>query len=160
MTEPLSDQIVQKVKQASELYHRLVLVVAPTGEGKTAALQNVKNRIGAPMINVNLELSRRMLDLTERQRALRLPQILGEIVSRESADMILLDNTEIIFDVVMKQDPLRLLQGLSRSQTVVASWSGAIGENSLTYAIPDHPEYRRYPLRDFLFVSTRPTLET
>lgn len=160
MTEPLSDQIAQKVKQAAELYHRLVLVVAQTGEGKTAALQDVRINTGAPLINVNLELSRRMLDLTERQRALRLPQILGEIVRRESDDLVLIDNTEIIFDVVLKQDPLRLLQGLSRSQTVVASWSGAIVENSLTYAIPDHPEYRRYPLRDFLFVSTCTTPET
>ena len=67
MAEPLADQVVRKIKQADELYHRLMLVVAPAGEGKTTALQDVKERVGAPLINVNLDLSRRMLDLTERQ---------------------------------------------------------------------------------------------
>ena len=37
MAEPLADQIIRKVKQAAELYHRLILVVAPAGAGKTAA---------------------------------------------------------------------------------------------------------------------------
>ena len=68
--------------------------------------------------------------------------------------MILLDNIEVIFDVGLKQDPLRLLQGLSRNKTVVAAWNGAIVDDSLTYAVPArHPEYRRYPMRDILAVS-------
>jgi len=88
----------------------------------------------------------------------------------------LLDNIEILFDVHLKQDPLRLLQGLSRNKTVVAAWNGEVRtegrglrtESSadidsalstqssalyLTYAVPDHPEYRRYPIRDFLVAS-------
>ncbi|MBL0714559.1 MAG: hypothetical protein JJV98_12750 [Desulfosarcina sp.] len=51
MAEPLADQVVRKIKQASELYHRLMLVVAPSGAGKTTALQDVKKRVGAPLIN-------------------------------------------------------------------------------------------------------------
>jgi len=81
MAEPLADQIIRKVKQVAELYHRLILVVAPAGAGKTSALQEVRNRTGPPLVNVNLELSRRMLELTESQRALHLPRLLQEIVS-------------------------------------------------------------------------------
>ncbi len=153
MPEPFADQIIRKVKQTAELYHRLILVVAPAGAGKTAALRDVRDRTDAPLVNVNLELSRRMLDLTERQRALRLPLLLREIAGNGGDEMILLDNIEVIFDVDLKQDPLRLLQGLSRVQTVAAAWSGAIVEDSLTYAAPDHPEYKRYPMRDFLVAS-------
>ncbi len=104
-------------------------------------------------MNVNLELSRRMLELTERHRALQPPRLFREIVSNGGDEMILLDNLEVIFDVGLKQDPLRLLQGLSRNKTVVAAWNGTIVENSLIYAAPAHPEYRRYPIRDFLVVS-------
>jgi hypothetical protein len=153
MAEPLADQIIRKVKEAAELYHRLILVVAPSGAGKTAALQVVRDGTGSPLVNVNLELSRRMLDLTERQRALQLPILFREIAGNGGIQMILLDNIEIIFDNNLKQDPLRLLQGLSRSKTIVASWNGKIVDNSLTYASPDHPEYRRYPIGDFLLVS-------
>lgn len=152
MPEPLADQIMKSVKQAAELYHRLILVVAPSGAGKTAALNAVRDRTGAPLVNLNLELSRRMLDLTERQRALQLPRLLRAIIGNYDGEMILLDNIEIIFDMALKQDPLRLLQGLSRNQTVAAAWNGAVTRQHLTYAVPNHPEYRRYPMHDFLVV--------
>ena len=167
MAELLADQVVRKIKQAAALYHRLMLVVAPAGAGKTTALQHVRERIGAPLVNVNLGLSRRMLDLTERQRALQLPLLLREIIKDAAGDppaetfaqtgVILLDNTEILFDVSLKQDPLRLLQGLSRNKTVVAAWNGSIDGNHMIYAVPDHPEYRRYMVRDFLVASPEVT---
>ena len=153
MAEPLADRVIKKIGQAAELYHRLVMLVAPAGAGKTAALKDVHERTAAPLVNVNLELSRRMLDLTERQRALQVPRLLAEIVSSFVADVILLDNIEVLFDVSLKQDPLRLLQGLSRNKTVVAAWNGSIDGSSLVYATPDHPEYKRYPLRGLLVVN-------
>jgi len=153
MAEPLADRVIRRIGQAAELYHRLVMLVAPAGAGKTAALQDVHERTAAPLVNVNLELSRRMLDLTERQRALQLPRLLAEIVGASAADVVLLDNIEVLFDVSLKQDPLRLLQGLSRNKTVVAAWSGSIDGEYMVYATPDHPEYKRYPLRDFLVVN-------
>ena len=153
MAEPLADRVIKRIGQAAELYHRLVMLVAPAGAGKTAALQDVHARTMAPLVNVNLELSRRMLDLTERQRALQLPRLLAEIVGASAADVVLLDNVEVLFDVSLKQDPLRLLQGLSRNKTVVAAWSGSIDGEHMVYATPDHPEYKRYPLRDFLVVN-------
>ena len=157
MAKPLADQLMRKIGEARELYHRLIVLVGPSGSGKTRALQLVSHAISAPLINVNLELSRRMLDLTERQRALQLPRLLGKIVDEAAGDVVLLDNIEILFDVHLKQDPLRLLKGLSRNKTVVAAWSGSIVDGHMTYAVPDHPEYRRYPIRDFLVASPEVT---
>jgi hypothetical protein len=157
MAEPLADQVVRKINQAAELYHRLMLVVAPARAGKTTALRDVQERVGAPLINVNLDLSRRMLDLTERQRALQLPRLLREIINDAAGEVVLFDNIEILFDVALKQDPLRLLQGLSRNKTVVAAWNGSIDGNHMVYAVPDHPEYRRYMVRDFLVASPEVT---
>jgi len=153
MAETLADRVIRRIGQAAGLYHRLVMLVAPAGAGKTAVLQDVHERTMAPLVNVNLELSRRMLDLTERQRVLQLPRLLAEIVGVSAADVVLLDNIEVLFDVSLKQDPLRLLQGLSRNRTVVAAWSGFIDGEHVVYATPDHPEYKRYPLRDFLVVN-------
>ena len=153
MAEPLVDTIIRRIADAAEQYHRLVLLVAPSGAGKTVALQEVHERIAAPLVNVNLELSRRMLDCNERQRALQSPRFLTEIVAVSAGDVVLLDNIEILFDVSLKQDPLRLLQGISRNKTVVAALSGAINDEHMVYATPGHPEYKRYSLRDFLVVS-------
>jgi hypothetical protein len=157
MAEPLTDQILQKIGEARELYYRLVLMVGPARSGKTSTLQKVSARVPAPLINVNLELSRRMLDLTERQRALQAARLLDEIVSETTGELVLLDNTEILFDVHLKQDPMRLLQGLSRNKTVVATWNGSIVDGQVIYAVFNHPEYRRYTIRDFLVAGPEAT---
>lgn len=153
MAKPLADGVIGSIDQAAELYHRLVVVVAPAGTGKTAVLRHVSERINAPLVNVNLELSRRMLDLTERQRSLQLPRLLSEIVNSKQGEVVLLDNIEVLFDVSLKQDPLRLLQGVSRNRTIVAAWSGSAGGEYIVYATPGHPEYRRYSGRDLLIIS-------
>ncbi len=153
MAEQLADKVIHSIDQAAQLYYRLVMVVAPAGAGKTAALQDVHEHTAVPLINVNLELSRRMLDLTERQRALQLLTLLREMVHAVEGEVVLLDNIELLFNVTLRQDPLRLLQDLSRNKTLVVAWNGSIDSGRITYAVPDHPEYRRYPLRDVLVVN-------
>jgi ATP/maltotriose-dependent transcriptional regulator MalT len=54
MKEPFTDRVIRRIGQAAELYHRLVMLVAPAGAGKTAALQEVHKRTDAPLLNVNL----------------------------------------------------------------------------------------------------------
>ncbi len=48
MAEPLVDQVIRAIPQAASLYHRLVLIVAPAGAGKTTALTDVKKHLEAP----------------------------------------------------------------------------------------------------------------
>ena len=88
-----------------------------------------------------------MLELTKRQRILQLPLLISDIVSEFMSEVILLDNIELLFDTSLKQDPLRLLQGISRNKTMVTVWSGSIEGDCIIYAKPDHPEYSRYPLK-------------
>ena len=149
----LSEQLIEKINQADELYHRLILVVGRSGSGKTSLLQEVSKQTGFRYINLNLELSRALLELTERQRILRLPLLIDEIIGKTGDQVVLIDNIEILFEVSLKQDPLRLLQQISRNRTVVATWNGTIAGGYLTYAAPNHPEYRRYPAHDLLVVT-------
>ena len=160
IADSLADQIAGKIDQAATLYYRLVLVVGPSGAGKTPALRAVGGRTGAPLTNVSLALSRRMLNLTSRQRTLRLPPLLREIVQNAVEPQVtaLLDNTEILFCADLAQDPLRLLQGLSRNSTVVAAWNGTIADGVLRYATPGHAEHKRYRVDEFLAVSLQAEL--
>ena len=152
MAEPLSAHIMRLIPQAVNMYHRLVLVVAPLGAGKTAALREVAQQTGYNYINVNLELSRCMLELTQRQRQLQASRLLQDVIRAAHGQTVLLDNLEILVDVSLKLDPLRCLQDVARDRTVVASWNGTVTAGHLTYAIPDHPEYRRYALEDLVIV--------
>ena len=144
---------MEKVEQAARLYHRLLLIVGPAGTGKTTTLREVRDRTRAPLVNVNLEISRRMLDMNRCQRTLSVPRLLQEITDSGRKETILLDNLEVLFDVQLNQNPLRLLQRLSRNKTVVAAWNGSIINGSLIYAVTRHPEYRRYRIHDLLVVN-------
>ena len=92
------------------------------GAGKTAALRDLAEWTGAPLINVGVDLSRCLLDLTGWQRPIRVAPLLEQVAAETEGDVVLLDNIELLFDAALHQDPIRLLRGLSRSRTVVAAW--------------------------------------
>jgi len=140
----LSSQIDDVLPRLKDAYYKLVLVVGPARLGKTAALLELAARHDWPRLNVNLRISEKLLDLTHRQRAVRVAGILSDITSEAASDVVLLDNIELLFAKDLSQDPLRLLQSLSRNRTVVAVWPGLFDGTYLSYAEPGHPEARRY----------------
>ena len=130
MTSRLAEAVAEKIEHAGSLYHRLVLVLGPERSENATALKDIAERIDAPLINVGLELSRRLLDLAERQRRFRVPILLERLVATSEGEIVLLDNIELLFDSTLRQDPLAVLQRLSRRRTVVATWNGPIGGRS------------------------------
>ena len=146
MTSHLCEAVTGKIGHAESLYHRLVLVTGTDGSAGTTVLKEVAECIDAPLVNVGLELSRRLLDLTGQQRRIRVPRLLGGIVAETASDVVLLDNIGLLFDIALRQNPLGLLQRLSRRRTVVAAWNGSIEDGHILHAVPGHPEYRRYPV--------------
>lgn len=155
MLQVLAHQIAQAADRADLLYHRLVIVAGPAHSGKTSALRALHEKHGWPLVNLNLTLSEKLLELTAKQRALRVARLVDDIILEHPGDTVLLDNIEMLFHPDLKQDPLRLLQSLSRNRTIVATWRGAQIGTTLTYAAPDHPEFRRFEDPQALIVSTR-----
>lgn len=146
-----SEKIKEFIQKSDLAFHRLALLVGEAGSGKTSVLREVAEDFGSSVVNVNLALSGELLDLTAKQRSLRLPGILDKIADKAQPPVVL-DNLEILFDKELQQDPLRLLQGISRNRAVVASWSGIVNSGRLLYAETGHPEYRSYDSVDALIV--------
>ncbi len=130
-----------------------MILVGPPRIGKTKLLRALSLAENVPVLNLSQEISRSLLDLTERQRILQLPTLLENAVAPLPRDLTLLDNIEVLFNPVLRQDPLRLLFGASRQRTIVTSWLGSVENGYLSYAAPEHPEFRRYPSADLLFIS-------
>jgi hypothetical protein len=143
--ENMASKALEQVKGVSELYHRLLVIAGPVASGKTVLLRRMSALSGYPMLNVSLELSRQMLDLTERQRIIELPRQLEQLISGRGSDVVLLDNTEFLFLNDLKQDALALLKTASRNHTIVVSWLGTCDREHLHYGSPDHREFKRYP---------------
>ncbi|WP_045217270.1 BREX-3 system P-loop-containing protein BrxF [Desulfonatronovibrio magnus] len=152
MSKSLYDKLISSIEAASSLYFRLIVLAGPSGSGKTRVLQELAKTLDTKVININLEVSSKLLELTQRQRAIKLSETLDQIILRENSPVIM-DNIEILFDKTLKQNPLRLLQGMSRNKTILTAWNGHASGDKLVYAQPGHPEYQNYSLEGLVWVS-------
>lgn len=152
MAEPIQNILKRAIAASEGIYHRLILLIGESGSGKTQTLKDLSKELGVPILNLNLWLSKQLLEMTPKQRALQLPKILENGI-RKSGEIVILDNIEILFDTRLKQDPLRLLQKISRNKTIISSWSGKQDSLKLLYAEAGHPECRAYEIKDFLTVN-------
>jgi len=137
-------KLEQAIEQAANQYYRLVILAGAPASGKTTALQSVAAKLGCQLVNVNLELSKKMLELTRTQRSRQVERLLKEVIVAVPGDVVLLDNLEILFDTALELQPLRLLQVLNRNRTIVASWNGSFQGGTLIYAEPGHPEFMQF----------------
>jgi hypothetical protein len=144
----------QAIEQAAVRYYRLVVLVGVPGSGKTRLLQSLSRAGGHPLINVNLELSRRMLELTRLERSRKVSKLLKEVLAETPGDVVLLDNLEILFDTALDLRPLPMLQHLDRNRIVVASWNGSLQGETLYYADPAHPEFQQFPRPEAVLLTT------
>lgn len=138
------EKLNEAIEQASGLFNRLVLLVAESGSGKTTLLNEICEQRTGSFINVNLQLSQKLLELPRSKRPAKVDRLFGELIESCSGDLIVLDDLEVLFDPALKVDTLRLLKGHSRNTTLIASWNGTFHDGTLSYAEPDHPEYKSY----------------
>lgn len=137
-------ELLSAVEAARLRYHPLVLVVGPDCDSRRAELRSLAQAYGTRVLDVNLELSELLLPLSQRDRIAEVEPALRHLRDGAAGELSVFEGTEVLFEATLKHDPLRLLLGLSRSRPLVAAWSGEWNEQTLTYAVPGHPEYRRY----------------
>ena len=109
---------------AGARYYKMVLVVGRSGSGKTSLLKKICGQMQIPSINLGLSLSQKLLPLTFRERKLKCPEIISDLVDAQGAPRLAVDNTEVIFDPSLMLNPLGLLQNLSRTHLLIWSWDG------------------------------------
>ena len=144
MTGPDIEKLTQAIELASASFNRLVLLAGSGETGKTRLLRRVSEVRECPMINVNLKLSQTLLELPRSKRPRQVNRIFGELMNECEGDLVVLDDLEVLFDTALQLDPLQLLKLHSRNMTLVASWNGRFQDGALSYAEPDHPEYKSY----------------
>ena len=154
MTEIL-DKINTSLHSIESQYHRLIILVNCEEAGKQVVLDKLASGREIKQINLNLELSSRLLEYSIKQRPLKVTEITTEIMEHLSSP-VLLDKLDILFDPSLQTDPLALLKSLSRNKIIIALWSGSLNDNKLYYSEPGFPEYKSYPVEDFVAIDAKP----
>lgn len=141
------EQLELLVKDIQVRQSKLVLLMGTTGVGKSSLLRQLAIRHSTRVLNVGVELGKRLAALPMRDRRLQAKEILRSLAAESASEgLLLLDNLELLFDQTLRLDPLDLLKRYAHAQRVVAVWPGEISQSRLTYAEMGHPEYKDYNL--------------
>ncbi len=92
----VQESLSEAITQAAGQYHRLVLLVGPFGGGKTAALQAVAKAAGYPLLNVNLELSKRLLELPRSQRPRQVSRLLKDVIAAAPGEVAVIQEDQAL----------------------------------------------------------------
>ena len=129
------------VDQLGEMHTKLIVLTGLPGSGKTKLLHALGNKLGIDLLNVNLELGRRLSATPHAARGFSAGQLLRYIADKQrKEEVLLLDNIELLFERGLQINPLDLIKRLAHSKRVVAVWPGELRGNRLYYAEMTHPE--------------------
>ncbi|QDU47379.1 hypothetical protein Mal52_59080 [Symmachiella dynata] len=135
------DKLKEAIEQAEARYEKLVLLIGESGSGKTQLLRALVDAKACPLVNVNLRLSQKLLEIPRRKRPAKVSTLFSDLLDEEEGSPILLDDIELLFDKALQTNTLTLLRHHSKNRIVVVAWNGTFSDGVLTYAEPDHPEY-------------------
>jgi hypothetical protein len=79
MTETAT-KLERAIQHTRQNHEPEILARCLPASGKTAALQSVAQKLGCLLVNVNLELSKRLLELTRTQRSRQVERLLKEVI--------------------------------------------------------------------------------
>lgn len=130
---------------STDIREKYIIVCKDKKNKHQPDFMHLAEQLNASYFNINLELSKRLLDVPNKKIPFKANGYLEDIISSSEKDIILLDRIEILFDPLISIDPLYFIESNSKHVTLVVNWPGEINSKILSYAEPGHPEYKSYP---------------
>ena len=124
----------QILSDASKKYHRLVIILGLPNTGKTKKLKKFMEYANIAYINLNHILSEKLLNFSSNEQQYNVDDIINSILDQYRNKILLIDNTEIMFDPNLNLDVLNLFKRISRHQTCIITWTGSISDGKLRFS--------------------------
>jgi len=131
------------IDDAKKSVNQLILIVGPIGSGKSAMLKDACS-YNFTSINLGLELSRKLMNLSEERRVLDAEEIAISIIDDKNPARLALDNTEIFFEHPIQLYPLTFLKKVSQQRLTIATWNGSSESHKLCYGKRGCPAYQEF----------------
>lgn len=135
-------QLKNDILHLNNWYHKLIYIVGDyTKNAKTLENLSVYKHI-----NFNLLLSEKLLNIPRNKYPLYVEEFLEDYLEDQS-NIYVLEMIDILFDPALQVHPLRLLENLSKTYSLIIIWPGKYFDSQLSYAEYGHPEF--FSCKDF-----------
>lgn len=138
-----------RLQKISQLYYKQIFVYEYE-RGNNVEHFSKENHY--PILNVNLLLSEKIIDVPQNRRPYKIAEFLSELINAAESETVCIDYYEMLFDPSLKVNPFSLFTNLSKSKTLIITWRGTIEDNYFIYGDPGHPEYIKYTIKDAIII--------
>ena len=145
-------RIVETVREGQKTAERLILLVGRPGSGKSKLLRELSTIRGWQYVNCRAFLTEELLEMVPKVRAQEASGIITKALDALKADVIVLDDMQVLFAPVLQVDPLQLLKQLGRKFTLVAAWPGEFDGNDLKISAAGQSAPRVYDAKDLTII--------
>jgi len=160
MAKSFDQSTVDAIKTVSQDRHKLVILLGVFGVGKTNILKKIARETAGVYLNLNLELSERLLKLprSAMNDGVTVPRLIDEICDLFSPqkETLFVDNIELLFSPELgKINPVDTFKRISRQRPIVIAIPAYREGNLAVYSTPDSQDYFPIPLEDFVTIEVK-----
>jgi hypothetical protein len=150
-------RLIETIRTVSGDRHKLVILLGKFGAGKTGIIKDVAAEIDGKYVNMNLELTERLLTLPRRKYddGVTAHRLIDELCDELSPDgePLLIDNVEILFSPELgKLNPIDTFKRMSRQRPVVVALPARRVGNHAEYATIGQADHLRMSLEEFVYL--------
>lgn len=133
----------------ADTFSNVVLVVGGHGSGKTRLLTQVAAIENYRLLNIGKIMSEELHNYPEKDRHMVVESVLMELL--KLGTVVIIDNTEILFQPELKLNVIRFLENLGRKREskILVSIAGTIKGTNLIFSESPFYDNRKYDIHEF-----------
>ena len=137
--------------------HKLIILLGKFGAGKTAILKQTADEVGGKYLNLNMELSEKLLGIPTSHYldGATVHAIIDQLCEDASPhqEPLFVDNLEILFSPELgKINPIDTFKRISRERPVVIALPAYRHGSSAIYSSSGHEDYVVMPLEEYIVI--------
>ncbi|HFT2185286.1 TPA: BREX-3 system P-loop-containing protein BrxF [Bacillus cereus] len=130
----------KEITLMSNWWHKLIFMCASNEVGTMEIREKIATlNEDIYTVNLNLIISEALANISEEKYPLYVEEVIRETFDNPFK-IYVLQHIDILFDPVIKINPIRLLENISKKSKVIVMWPGEYKNNQLVYAQEGHPE--------------------
>ena len=150
----MRNKLIDALRIVAADRHKLVILLGGFGSGKTKLLKQVAPEVGADYVNLNLQLTERLLAVPQSRYSdgVAVHRLIDELCDELSPDgrPLFIDNVELLFSPELGRiNPVDTFKRISRQRQVVLALPAKRQGGNAVYSVLGREDHMSIPLEAY-----------